>query len=108
MSRDTLSLYKKYATNGAPSIFSRNQFVLHQDKIYKFIYPVTDRNQLNWNEVPEPIRSEYWKEEILPTILFKGESAPEGLKIIGDRWQNPKTNKIYTWIKSGSRYIWSS
>jgi len=108
MSRDTVSLYKRYTPDGAPRTFLRNQYVMYQDKIFKFIYPVSDRYQFNWNEVPEPIGSEYWKEEILPPAFFKGESAPEGLKIIGDRWQNPKTNKIYTWIKSGSRYFWSS
>jgi len=108
MSRDTLSLYKKYAPNGAPFAFSRNQYVMYQDKIFKFIYPVSDRNQLNWNEVPEPVASEYWKEELMDTVYTESSTPPSGIKLLGDRWKNKDTMQIYTWTKSGTKYIWRS
>jgi len=108
MSRDDLSLYKRYTPDGAPSTFLRNQYVMYRDKIFKFIYPVSDRNQLNWNEVPEPIGSEYWKEEIIDNIYTESSAPPSGIKLLGDRWKNKDTMQVYTWIKSGSRYVWTS
>ncbi len=106
MNREFLSLYKKYTPDGAPSQFYKNQLVLHEDQVYKFIHPASN---LKWENIPEPGKNSlFWVKENIPPVFFKGESSPQGLKVLGDKWQNSKTNRTYTWIKSGTKYVWSS
>jgi hypothetical protein len=108
MNRNYLSLYKKYTVDGNLSIFKKNQYVVYEDKVFKFIYPISDLSKFNWSVVPEPKNSQYWKEESVENVYSESSSSPSGIKLLGDRWKNTETNQVYTWIKSGINYIWIS
>jgi len=109
MTRNSLSIYKKYKVDGNPSSFLKNQYVIHENKIFKFIYPISDPTKLDWTTVPEPTsNSYYWKQELVENIYTESSSPPNGIKLPGDRWRNLDTNRTYVWIKSGNKYIWVS
>lgn len=103
MEIDNIKQYKKLTQNGIPRKYKVDDTVLYRDKLFTLIL-TNSTAELE----PPTKRSKYWMEVSLPDRLLVSTTKPVGIKFLGDRWYNPTTTLIYTYVKNDDYYIWLS
>ncbi len=89
-----------YNTNGTQRFYKNNDIVYYRNKFF-----IATKNT---TREPFSISLE-WKEIFdVPARYDISSTEPQGLKRPGDRWENPKTLRIYTYIKTEKQYLWVS